>query len=78
MTIKKERINASNLFHPLAFLITLLDLEAFFSSLPYPETRSNKAIIINENKAKEDEETVFTSVYVLLYSNPAHDRLASF
>ena len=64
--IRQESTKASSLFHPFAFFMILLDLDAFFSSLPYPETRRRKDIIINENRAREEDDTVFTSVYVRL------------
>ena len=64
--IKKESTKASSFFQPFAFFMILLDLDAFFSSLPYPEIRRRRDIMINENRAREEDDTVFTSVYVRL------------
>ena len=64
--IINERAKAFSFFHPLAFFIILFALDAFFAALPYRETRSRRDIMIKENKAREEDETVFTSVYVRL------------
>ena len=42
--------------------MTLLDLATFFTSLPYPEIRRRRDIMTKEKRARDEDDTVFTSV----------------
>ena len=60
--MRSERTKAKSSFMPFAFFMTLLDLATFFTSLPYPEIRRRRDIMTKEKRARDEDDTVFTSV----------------